>query len=84
MKMMLSLIKNEIDGIDFEVVINTEHKYWKLIINGQDWFMQDVDLAQVIRAVAQSNNIYEFLDAIEGVWYDEKLSRFINGVIFDE
>lgn len=82
--MMQTLIKREIDDLEFEVVINTEHKYWKLVINGNDWFMQDVDLAQVIRAVAQSDDLYDFLDAINGVWYDEKIFRFINAMVFDD
>lgn len=81
---MQTLIKREIDDLEFEVVINTEQKYWKLVINGNDWFMQDVDLAQVIRAVAQSDDLHDFLDAINGVWYDEKIIRFINAMVLND
>ena len=80
-KMMRTLIEEEIDGITIKVVINTEHKYWRLMMGDISFILQDVDLAQVIRAVATSDDLYSFRLAVEGIWYDEKLIRAINCVI---
>lgn len=76
----ISLFKDEMDGVEFEVIIAPNCKVSNLLINGEDWFISDVDLAQVIRAVANSEDIYEFRDAIKGVWREEKLLKLLTAL----
>jgi hypothetical protein len=77
----VKLIEDEIDGVEFEIVIAPHCKVAKLYINGVDWFISDVDLAQIIRAVINSDDIYEVIDAVKGVWRDDDLITIIRSMI---
>ena len=75
------LIQDEIDGVEFEVTIAPNVKVCKLYIDGVDVFVSDVDLAQVIRAIIHSDDLYEVRDAVKGVWRDEVIIAILNDYI---
>lgn len=75
------LIQDEIDGVEFEVTIAPNVKVCKLYIDGVDVFVSDVDLAQVIRAIINSDDLYEVRDAVKGVWRDEVIIAILNDYI---
>lgn len=74
----IRLLQDEIDGVEFEVIIAPNVKVCKLLINGEDLFISDVDLAQVIRAIINSDDLYEVRDAIKGIWRDETAIMMLN------
>ena len=79
--MPTKLIQDEIDGVEFEVTIAPNVKVCKLYIDGVDVFVSDVDLAQVIRAIINSDDLYEVRDAVKGVWRDEVIIAILNDYI---
>lgn len=80
----ISIIKKTIDGVDLEVDVCGFADISECSIDGIRWYIQDVDLAQVIRGIASSETLYEFRDAVEGIWGDEEFQKYLTMVIGDE
>ena len=79
--MSTKLIEDVIDEVEFQVIIAPNVKVCKLYIDGVDVFVSDVDLAQVIRAIINSDDLYEVRDAVEGVWRDDVIIAILNNYI---
>ena len=69
------IARSEIDGYDVQLVISATQKISKLEFdNTIVGYVQDVDLAQVIRAILNSTTVRkEFFDSIDGIWGDDRL-----------
>lgn len=72
---MVKLCESEIQGIPFSVWISCANnlKVSKVEINGDSAFVQDVDLAQIIRAVMTSETVLDFEMGIKGVWTEDQI-----------
>ena len=65
------LVEDVIDEVEFQVIIAPNVKVCKLVVEGQDCFISDVDLAQVIRAIINSDNLFEVREGLRGIWREE-------------
>lgn len=79
--MPTSILKDEIDGVEFQVTIAPNVKVCKLYIDGDDVFVSDVDLAQVIRAIINSDDLYDVREAMQGIWRDDVVTSILNSYI---
>lgn len=78
---MIVLIEKTIEDVQFRVVMNTEMHYFKLYVDSGIFFIQDIDLAQIIRAVEKSETIYDFRLEIRNVIGEEILLHILRGVV---
>ena len=78
--MMQKLAHNKIQGFDFDlsIALSESHKFSKLEINGDPVFIEDVDVAQYIRAVLMSETVLDFELAIRDTWTEEQVKGVLN------
>ena len=69
----MKLISKNIQGVDFSVEIALNSNVCILLYDGDNFFFEDVDLAQMVRAVQNSATIEDMIENTKGIWREEKL-----------
>lgn len=72
------------NNVDFSVEIALNAKICILHINEYATFFEDVDLAQVIRAVENSTEIADVAENIKGIWREERILPLIKSFALAE
>ena len=75
------LCENEIQGIEFKLTLLLFIKVSKLEINGESVLIQDVDIAQTVRAIMTSHSVLSFASEITGVWNDDEIKQIISEIM---
>lgn len=84
---MISMIlveSKKINDVEFDVEIALNQKVCILRWNGNPFFFEDVDLAQVIRAVKNSSDVAEVADGLKGIWREDKILPILKSFALDE
>lgn len=74
----IRLLTKIINGVEFEVDTAVDFEVSALRINGDAFFVQDVDLAQILRAVHSSDDLHDLKNGVKGVWREKELQSLIN------
>ena len=78
MSYYITVFKKEIEGVEFELRTAQYVQLSKLLINGEPVFVQDVDIAEIIRAINNYDTLYFIRDEFKGIWGEEQIIELIN------
>lgn len=78
------ILNRKIGEVEFDVEIALNTKLCILHWNGNPVFFEDVDLAQVIRAVKNSADFQDLSENIKGIWREEQILPVIKSFALDE
>lgn len=78
------LVNKKFDNVEFDVEIALNQKVCILRWNGNPFFFEDVDLAQVIRAVKNSSDVAEVADGLKGIWREDEILPILKSFALDE
>ena len=81
---MILVESKKINDVEFDVEIALNQKVCILRWNGNPFFFEDVDLAQVIRAVQNSTEVAEVADNLKGIWREDKILPILKSFALDE
>lgn len=77
----ITLIKKEIETVEFELVLNPTAPKGSigslpcLYINGEPHIIYDVDVIDVIRTIATANNMIYVKKGVAGNWCEEQIKE---------
>lgn len=75
------LCEKKIQDIEFKLTLCLYLKISKLEINEEEVWIQDVDVAQIIRAIMTSTTVYEFKKGIDNVWNEFDITDVLASVV---
>ena len=80
----MNLITRKLKDVEFDVEISLNNRVCILYWNGNPFFFEDVDLAQVIRAVKNSADFGDMANNLKGIWGEKLIIPIIKSFALDE
>ena len=72
------LCEKKIQGIEFKFTLCLYLKVSKLEIDGNPVYVQDVDIAQIVRAIMTSSTVLEVAKGVTNTWTEEDIKATIS------
>lgn len=72
------LCENKIQGIEFKLTLCLYLKVSKLEIDGEPVWIQDVDIAQVVRAIMTNSTVIGFAKSVNDVWNEDDIKATVS------